>query len=204
MALIYGMSEEDFNDLPAHLQTALKTSFESGEATKTEIEALKKQVADAATAAATKDKVVVDDNPGPANGWKLEPHILMSYQTRRDQILSNLLMGDDKRTAVCIKKFRKDITDTLDKSHPQYYSNEQYIQNVINMIIGQHINEIVNEVRAGTGNDYFTETGSATGGEGGAKKKAEDILDADQLKAAKNFGFTPEQYLENLKSVGVL
>lgn len=201
MAQIYGMEQEEFDELPKGVQASVKMAHEQA------AENIKLTERIAELEKTTKPVVVteVNENPGPHNNWKLEPFVVMGYETRRDQLLDQVQNGVDKKLAVAVRKYRTEILELLNQNHPGNWSNPAFIQSAVNITVGKHLTEILAEVKAGT-NDWFTETGGGAGNNNdpNAAKNYDTLLSDDQKKAAKNFGLTNEMYYNSLKEMGVL
>lgn len=201
MALIYGMEQEDYDALPKGVQESIKMAHEQ----KTETASLKLKLEELEKRTPIKEKeVVVDENPGPHNNWKLDSYQLMGYETRRDQLLDQLERGADKKLAVAAKKYKIEILELLGKSHPSYAANAGYVKNAVTMVVGNHLAEILAEVKAGD-NEWFSESGSSSNNtDDKGVKNYEKLLDDEQKKAARNFKISYEEFYNNAVELGVI
>ncbi len=98
-------------------------------------------------------------------------------------------------------KFEKEIKEMYDKEPLANRCNPKLIENIYKIVIAEHIDEI-----AKTGETFFLESsvGGVRGSTDQPKKKAEEILNKDELEIAAKWGITPEDYLkerEGLKGV---
>jgi hypothetical protein len=201
MAQIYGMEQEEYDELPKGVQLSVKMAHEQA----TELTALREKVTTLEAAApALVVKEPVNDNPGPHNNWKLTPFEVMSFETRRDQLLDQVERGTDKKLAVAVSKYRTEILALIKENHPQYGANAAFISNAIGVVVGKHLTEILAEVKAGS-NDWFSETsgGSSSTTDPNAPKDYAKLLTEEQRKAAGNFGLSHEAYYNSLQELGV-
>jgi hypothetical protein len=101
-------------------------------------------------------------------------------------------------------KYETEIKELWDKQPLAAKQNPEVIQNCYKVVIAGHIDEIQKG-----GESFFIESssGSSSGGATGAGqqsgKKAEDILNKDQLELCAKWGVTPEDYLKELQAGGV-
>lgn len=201
MAQIYGMEQEEFDELPKGVQASVKLAHEQ----QAENVKLQERIAELEKVTVKPEVKVVDENPGPHNNWKLEPYVIMGYETRRDQLMDQLQNGEDKKLAIAIKKYRAEILTLVNQNNPGNWANPAFIQNAASIVVARHLSEILAEVKAGT-NDWFTETGGAANnaGDQNGVKDFNKLLTDEQKKAAKNFGLTLEQYYDSLKEIGMV
>lgn len=102
------------------------------------------------------------------------------------------------------KKFETEIKALWDKQPLGAKQNPEVMENCYKVVVADHIDEIQKG-----GESFFIESssggnsGGLSGGGDNKGKKAEDILNADQLELCKKWGVTPEDYLKELQGGGV-
>lgn len=102
------------------------------------------------------------------------------------------------------RKYEKEIKELWDKQPLAAKQNPEVIANCYKVVVADHLDEIQKG-----GESFFIESSSgssssgATGAGSNSGKKAEEILNADQLELCKKWGVSPEDYLKELQAGGV-
>lgn len=193
--LFDAIEEEDLDSLPQALVDTLRAADAQTKQAATlaqEVEALKAQLA------------AKNEPPPQQQGTMTADQILAD--TRFDMMLMNLRNGDDRKVSTAVKLFNKQIRDAVKDVAPAAKMSEPFVMNVINMIIGQHMNEIISDIRKTDGTSQyaaFVETGSGALPSGVTRTLVERLTD-DQKASAKKMGIDPEAYAKELDEIGAL
>lgn len=202
MALYFGtITEEELAELPASVQKSIK----DGSATADQVETLKKELQDLKdNPPAPKPPVVAPEAPKWNPAVTADQELLCD--TRMEQHLMNINSGRDKTQAVAVQLFGDDIRKSLMTSHPFNRSSIEYVKNVVDLIKGRHMQEILADIANTSGERKFaafTETANGNGGsnEVGAKKAGGETLTAEQKKAADQWGMSYDEYATSFAEV---
>lgn len=103
-------------------------------------------------------------------------------------------------------KLRKEFDELLLKeTNIANKANQMYVENCYNVVFAKHRNEIMRDVRAGSG-EFFVETGRGQGGNNPPPPPDNSkTLSEEEKREAAKFGLTPEKWLETrnrIKFVG--
>ena len=99
-------------------------------------------------------------------------------------------------------KLRKEFDELLSKeTNIANKANQMYVENVYNVVFARHRNEIMRDVRAGTG-EFFVETGRGQGGNNPPPPPDNSkTLSEEEKREAAKFGLTPEKWLETRNKI---
>jgi hypothetical protein len=132
------------------------------------------------------------------------PLVNLTLDTRAEVIYDRVvrrLETDDPY----FSKFRKEFDELLkQEKNPANRASEAYVENCYNVVYARHRNEILRDVRAGSG-DFFIETGRGQGGNqdlsGGNRIDTSKTLTDEEKKEAAKFGVSPEKWLETRNKI---
>ena len=82
-------------------------------------------------------------------------------------------------------------------------ANQMYVENCYNVVFSRHRNDIMRDVRAGTG-EFFVETGKGQGNNQTPNVIVPDntkTLTEEEKREAAKFGLTPEKWLETRNKI---
>lgn len=90
-------------------------------------------------------------------------------------------------------KLEPKIKEIWDKQNLGNRQNPELIENIYKIVLADNIDQIMKEPET-----FFIETSrsSSTAPPDTTKKKAEEVLSKDELEAAKSWGLSPDEYLE--------
>lgn len=98
-------------------------------------------------------------------------------------------------------KLRKEFDEMLSKeTNLASKANQMYVENCYNVVFSRHRNEIMRDVRAGTG-EFFVETGKGQGGNTPPPPDTSKTLSEEEKREAAKFGLTPEKWLETRNKI---
>lgn len=102
-------------------------------------------------------------------------------------------------------KLRKEFDELLAKeTNLANKANQMYVENCYHVVFARHRNEIMRDVRAGSG-EFFVETGKGQGGntvvDGGNKTDSSKIISEEEKREAAKFGLTPEKWMETRNKI---
>lgn len=102
-------------------------------------------------------------------------------------------------------KLRKEFDELLAKeTNLANKANQMFVENCYNVVFAKHRNEIMRDVRAGSG-EFFVETGKGQGGNtvvgGGDKPDASKVISEEEKREAAKFGLTPEKWMETRNKI---
>lgn len=194
MALIYGIEEAEYEELPAVVKNSIKKSFEDKEA----LELRLKKLEDGVQAPPNNDPPPVDPK---AIIWNPPVSQMeeMNYDNRMDVILMGMKQDNDPTLSTCVRKFEEEIRTNLGKSHPAHRAQHGYVKNIINMVAGQHLAEITQDIRSNGGQfaGLFVE-GAGNGGPIREKiLTPAESLTPEEKAMADRIGVTYEVFAEN-------
>jgi hypothetical protein len=203
MAKIFGIEETDFDTLPDEIKNALRNAQTDQEARDARLAAIEAKL-NGDGGGDDKNK----NNNQPANKWGIDAGTEMLLQNRCDMILMRLLNDSDQMVKTAVKLFEKEIRDNLELSNPNYRAQEPFVRNVIDMVKGRHMAEIIADINKAPGErkygDFFVEGASGGNNNRNPQKSLAERLTNEQCKAAKLFGITDEDYAKELDSMGAL
>lgn len=200
MAKYFGtITDEELAELPESVQKAIK----DGSATADEVATLKTQLQELKdNPHAPKPPVIAPETP------KWNPSVTADQEllcdTRMEQHLMNFKTGRDKTQAVAVQLFEEEIRKSLNTSHPFNRSSIDYVRNIVDLVKGRHMQEILADIANTSGERKFaafTETANGNGGDVQVIKKGGESLTAEQKKAADQWGMSHDEYAASFAEV---
>lgn len=207
MAKIFGIEEADFDNLPDEVKNALKNAQTEQEARDARLAAIEAKLNGDGGG---DDKNKQTPASTPQRRWQdVDAAAEMLLQNRCDMILMKLLNDKDQMLATAVRLFEDEIRKNLEDSHPSLRAQEPFVRNVIDMVKGRHMTEIIADMNKAPGErkfgQFFVEGGSNNaGGRNNPQRSLVDRLDEEQRKAAKLFGLSLEDYAKQLEEMGAL
>jgi hypothetical protein len=202
MAKIFGIEETELENLPDEIKSSLKAANADAEAKEARLAAIEAKLNgdgdDKNKKPPTNDKKWSDVDAGTE----------MLLQNRCDMILMRMLNDSDPFIATSVKLFEKEIRENLELSHPTARAQEPFVRNVIDMVKGRHMAEILADVNKNPNErkygSFFVEGASGNHNNNAPQKSLTQRLSDEQRKAAKMFGIAEEDYAKELDSIGAL
>lgn len=199
MAKLFGQIEDtEIADLPESLQNIIKAS--SAEAEKSA--GLAEQIAE------LQKRMKPAEEPPEKPDNELDAAALqavMIYDTRMETILTRYRSSKDKMDSTCLELFEDEIRDNLGKSAPQLRADAAYVKNIIDLVKGRHLQEIIAALKANDQtsryNSLFTESGGSGSKSAPPAKNLAEGLSAEEKKAADSYGIDHETYAKSLAEV---
>lgn len=118
------------------------------------------------------------------------------------EVIYDRVVAKLEREDPYFSKLRKEFDEMLSKeTNLANKANQMYVENCYNVVFSRHRNEIMRDVRAGTG-EFFIETGRGQGG--GNNPPPPDTsktLSEEEKREAAKFGLTPEKWIETRNKI---
>lgn len=92
------------------------------------------------------------------------------------------------------KAFKKEIDDLLGRQPIQYRCSPEAVKNAYDAVVGKHMDDITGG-KIKSKEALQLESSSNNGGNGGIGEKKKETLSEDEMKYAKMFGQTTEEYI---------
>ena len=121
------------------------------------------------------------------------------------EVIYDRVVAKLEREDPYFSKLRKEFDEMLSKeTNLANKANQMYVENCYNVVFSRHRNEIMRDVRAGTG-EFFIETGRGQGNNqtlnGENKTDTTKTLTEEEKREAKKFGVTEEKWLETRNKI---
>lgn len=121
------------------------------------------------------------------------------------EVIYDRVVAKLEREDPYFSKLRKEFDEMLSKeTNLANKANQMYVENCYNVVFSRHRNEIMRDVRAGTG-EFFIETGRGQGNNqtlnGENKTDTTKTLTEEEKREAKKFGLTEEKWLETRNKI---
>lgn len=121
------------------------------------------------------------------------------------EVIYDRVVAKLEREDPYFSKLRKEFDEMLSKeTNLANKANQMYVENCYNVVFSRHRNEIMRDVRAGTG-EFFIETGRGQGNNqtlnGENKTDTTKTLNEEEKREAKKFGLTEEKWLETRNKI---
>lgn len=192
MAQIFGIEEEEYNELPETVKNSLKAADAANQAT----EARLKKIEEGLAPKEPEPVVVAPTKWNPPVSDMDE----MNYDNRMDVIIMGFKSSNDAMTRTCLASFEDEVRDNLKKSHPFQRSQQTYVKTIIDLVAGRHLAEITQDIRSGGSkfNSLFTESGGSGGGNSNIPPKtATEQLTPEERAMADKLNVSHEIFLES-------
>lgn len=123
-------------------------------------------------------------------------------QLQNLQLAANIAYRDAQTKLPGFSIFESEIKEEWDKYPPQFKVNpDALIKNIYDMVRGRHQEEVLTDTNKKEGKYNLVQAGGTTRVNNNGNTsvaKPEDSLTVEQLKAAKSFGMTPEEYAKQM------
>lgn len=192
MAKIFGIEEEEFNELPETVKNSLKAADASATATEARLLEIETRL---------KPKEEPPKNEPVVSQWNPPVSQMdeMNYDNRMDVILMNFKTDKNPTTSTCVNLFEDEIRENLKKSHPSLRAGREYVKTIIDLVAGRHLAEITQDIRSGGSkyNGLFVESGGGGSTHTPTPKTAAEQLTPEERAMADKIGVSYEIFLEN-------
>lgn len=208
-----GKTKEQIKEMIASFD-ALKTKAGEVDTVKAELSNTTGELATLkAKLAALENKPNPNPNPNPAverPDWgedadaafndRVKPIVGMSLALQAE-VIYDRVVNKLEREDPYFPKLRKEFDEMLSKeTNLASKANQMYVENCYNVVFSRHRNEIMRDVRAGTG-EFFVETGKGQGGNTPPPPDTSKTLSEEEKREAAKFGLTPEKWLETRNKI---
>lgn len=131
----------------------------------------------------------------------LQSNSQFARMTAKQQLDKQRFQGTKLSKGAIFEKFSADI-DKLAKQTPvnQLQAPDSWIY-LFNMVVGQHMDEIVSSSRDGKFEQMFSEPGADGGDRQIEGDKKDDQPSPDEIRIAKRMGITIDKYMANKKAM---
>lgn len=210
MAKLFGSIEEtELDDLPEPVKNAIKAAALDAEET-TAIKERLQTIEDKLKGKGEGEGEGNNPSTTPTTSkWNppVTPLEEINFNTSCDVLLLRLAKDKDVTIGAAINLFEGEIRSDLQKSHPRVRADETYVRNIINLVKGRHLAEIITYIKNPENeqgkqfHSFFVESGSGGTPPKPPAKNAAELLTPDEKKAAERWGMSYEDYAKSKEAL---
>jgi hypothetical protein len=135
---------------------------------------------------------------------RVKPLVGMSLSLQAE-VIYDRVVNKLEREDPYFPKLRKEFDEMLTKdTNLANKASQVYVENCYNVVFARHRNEIMRDVKAGSG-EYFVETGRGQGNnqtlDSNNRPDPTKTLTEEEKREAAKFGLTPEKWMETRNKI---